>query len=166
MKLPIGMLIYWVHRFEEDHAIISGMWYYKEMHVPSSKEEKINSISDLKSKRCTVLNVTGTFSQIKDILSQADKFRNAGTYEISQFSKLVDEVINSPGDKAYIFDDIYNIKGTSLTIDIIVDIDETMEEVMAEIKLVKPVNVTVLGTWSLSSGIINSLGNNPFRQIC
>lgn len=99
MKLPIGMLIYWAHRFDEDYALISGMWYYKEMHVPSSKEEKMNSLSDLKSRRCTVLKLTGTFSQIKDILSQADRFRFAGTYEISQFSQLVDGIGSSPSEK-------------------------------------------------------------------
>jgi len=159
MKLSIGLLIYWVHRFEEDHAIISGLWYYKEMYVPLSREEKINSISDLKSKRCTVLNVTGTFSQIKDILSQADKFRNAGTYEISQFSKQVDEISNSPSDKAYTFDNIYEIKGTSLSIDTMVDVDETMEEVMAEIKQGKPVGVNISENWSLSNVLLNSLAN-------
>ena len=45
------MLIYWVHRFEEDNSVISGMWYYKELYVPSTIDEKKQSILDLKSTR-------------------------------------------------------------------------------------------------------------------
>jgi hypothetical protein len=157
MKLPLGMLTYWVHRFEENHAIISGMWYFKEMHVPSSRDEKINSISDLKSKRCTVLNITGTFSQIKDILSRADRFINAGTNEILQFNKLVEDLINTAGGNAYLFDNIHEITGTSLSIDMSVEVDESMEEIMNEIKKGKPVSVTISADWSLSNVLLNSL---------
>jgi len=87
MQLPIGILIYWVYRYQENHAVISGMWYYKEVYVPSTVEEKKKSILDLKEKRCTVINIHGKFDQITDILSQGDQFIVASDHEI--FSLMI-----------------------------------------------------------------------------
>jgi hypothetical protein len=82
MQLPIGLLIFGANKFEENHSVISGMWYNKEMYVLASVEEKKKSISDLKEKRCTVINVHGTFEQVKDILSQGDLFIEGGDHEV------------------------------------------------------------------------------------
>lgn len=157
MELPIGMLIYWAHRFEEDHAVISGMWYYKEMYVPSSIEEKKNSVSDLKEKRCTVLNVNGQFDQIMDILIQCDRFQQAGPYEISQFNILQNEISNLPKNKAYLFHDINNLKGTSLMLDTVVEVDETLEDIMAKIKKGKVVGVTISKNWSFADDLLKKI---------
>ena len=46
MQLPVGLLVYWVGKSEDNYAIISGMWYYKEMYVPSTIEEKVKSKLD------------------------------------------------------------------------------------------------------------------------
>lgn len=154
MKLPIGLLSYWAHRFDEDNAMISGMWYYKENYVPSTREEKKHSILDLKAKRCTVLNIHGTFSQILDLLKQADKFQFPDPSSNSRFDALVEELKNAPEYKAYIFDDINNIKGTAFRIDTSVEIDENMEEVMSEINKGKPVSVTISKGWSFENELV------------
>jgi hypothetical protein len=157
LKLPIGMLIYWAHRFEEDHAIISGMWYYKDTFVPSNVEEKRQSTKDLKVKRCTALNIEGTFDQILDLLMQSDRFITGGKSEINQFVKLKEELINSPENKSYIFDDIYNLQGTSLMIDTVVEVDETMEDIQSQLKTGKAIYVNISKTWSFTNEIIGAL---------
>lgn len=148
MELPVGMLIYWAHRFEEDHAIISGMWYYQEMYVPSTVEEKKQSIVDLKAKRYTVLNIHGTFDQISDLLVQCDRFQKGGDFEIEQFVKLKTELINSPENKASIFDEIQNIKGTSLMIDTVVEVEETIEDIQAQLNTGNALTVNISENWS------------------
>jgi len=157
MKLPIGMLAYWTNRFEEDLAIISGMWYYKEIFVPSTIDEKKNSIKDLKEKHCTVLQIHGTFDQILDILMQSDKFIEAGESEIAQFIQLKDEISNSPTNNAYIFDDIYHIKGTSLMLDTFVEVDETMDDVLLQIKKGQTVHVSISENWSFAGDLLKMI---------
>ena len=76
-------------KFEEDHALISGLWYYKELYVPSTIKEKKKSVSDLKEKRCTAISIHGKFDQIKDILLQGDLFLDAGN-ELSQEDLFTD----------------------------------------------------------------------------
>lgn len=159
MKLPIGMLIYWAHRFSDEHATISGMWYYKEIYVPSTLEEKKQSINDLKNKRCTVLNISGTFYQILDILMQADNIQNDGILNIDQFTKLKAELINST-DNPIVFDDIYNVKGMALSIDTNIEVDTNIDELRSNVKAGKPIHVFISEDWS-----INNEFDNYFSQI-
>jgi len=156
MRLSIGIIIYWASRYEEDHAVISGMWYFQEMFVPSTKEEKIKSLEDLNDKRCTVLNIHGKFNQIVDILSLGDRFIAAGENEMIVFDKLINE-IKEISIKAHFFDDVYHPKGTALTIDTFIEVDETMDEIREKISKWTPVDVTISESWSLSKVIIESL---------
>lgn len=153
MQLPIGILIYWTARLDENHAIISAMWYYKEMYVPSTVEEKKKSISDLKAKRCTVLNIHGKYSQITDILSQGDRFIAVGNRELSQFYSLLAAIEELPEDKTYLFDDVHNVKGTALMVDSMIDIDESMEDIQYAIKNGKAVYVTITEDWSFAGDL-------------
>ena len=148
--VPVGMLIYWVHRFDEDNAVISGMWYYKEIHVPSTVDKKMQSILDLKANRCAVLNLHGTFGQILDPLLQSDCFHNAGKIEVHQFINLKDKLHNSTENKAHVFDEIQNLKGTSLMIDTVVDVDETMEDIKTQLKTGKALIVNISENWSFA----------------
>ena len=156
MQLPIGIIAYWANRLEEDHAVISGMWYFQEMYVPSTKEEKLQSIADLKAKRCTVINIHGSFNQIVDLLSQGDRYINAQTHELKEFDSLIKK-IEVPSNKAFLFDDVYHPKGTALTIDTAIEVEETMDEVHANISFLKPVDIYISKDWSLSREIIASL---------
>ena len=158
MELPVGMLIYWASRFEDDQAVISGMWYYKEMYVPSTVEEKKQSVSDLKAKRCTVLNIHGTFDQILDLLMQSDRYQKMEETEIQQFNKLKEELLNPPDNKAPIFDEVYSLKGTSLTLDTVVDVDETIEDIKAQHKTGKALAVYISENWSLAGELARSFG--------
>lgn len=148
MQLPIGILIYWTKRFDENHAVISAMWYYKEMYVPSNLEEKKNSLKDLKEKRCTLLSIEGRYDQISDILLQGDLFIKAGRGELSKYSDLLADIEQLPKDKSYLFDDVYNIKGTALMVDSMIEIDETMEDIQFALKNGKGVHVKISENWS------------------
>ena len=158
MELPVGMLIYWASRFGDDQAVISGMWYYKEMYVPSTVEEKKHSVLDLKAKRCTALNIHGTFDQILDLLMQSDRFQKMGETEIQQFNKLQEELLNPPDNKASIFDDVYNLKGTSLTLNTIVDVDDKIEDIKAQLKAGKIITVYISENWSFAGDLSRSFG--------
>ena len=164
MQLPIGILVYWTSRFEEDHAFISAMWYFQEMFVPSTKEEKTQSIQDLRDKRCTVINIHGTFKQIVELLSQGDRFINANVGDLKEFDDLIKE-IEVPSIKAYLFDDVYHPKGTALTIDTVIDVEETMDEIRSNINKWKPVDVTIDKNWSWSNEIISSLDVNKNHNL-
>ena len=156
MKLPIGILIYWTKRFDENHAVISALWYYKEMYVPSTVGEKKKSLQDLKEKRCTVLNIEGKYDQIKDILSCGDRFIEAGNRELSEYFSLLADIEELPKDKSYLFDDVYNIKGTALMVDSIIEIDETMEDIQYSLKNGKAVHVTISENWSFTGDLIKA----------
>lgn len=157
MQLPIGLLIYWTKRFDENHAVISGMWYYKEMYVPSTVEEKKKSLLDLKEKRCTILNIAGKYDQIKDILSCGDRFINAGNRELSAFFSLLADIEELPEDKSYLFDDVYNVKGTALMVDTLVEVDETMDKIMEYLRQGKAVEVHISKNWSFSGDLLRAL---------
>lgn len=150
MELPVGMLIYWVRLIEEDNAMLMGMWYYMEMYVPSTIEEKKHSSLDLKEKRCMALILTGTFDQIMDLLAQCDRFRDGGPNEIDQYSQLHNELRKLPKDKPYLFDDIYNLKGTSLILDTVVEVEETIDDIKEALKTGKAVFANISKNWSFA----------------
>ena len=158
MELPVGMLIYWASRFEDDQAVISGMWYYKEMYVPSTVEEKKQSVSDLKARRCTALNIHGTFDQILDLLMQSDRYQKMEETEIQQFNKLKEELLNPPDNKASIFDEVYSLKGTALMIDTIVDVDDKIEDIKAQLNAGKIITVYISENWSFAGDLSRSFG--------
>src|SRR4051794_34702199 len=113
MYLPIGLLIYKAQRFSDDEAMVMGIWYFREIFVPYTKEDKKKSGEDLKRKRCTVLSLTGTFDQICEIIMQSDKFIGGGESEIKDYGKVVEKLIEAP-DEPVMFDEIFAIRGTSL----------------------------------------------------
>lgn len=156
MQLPIGILIYWTKRFDENHAVILALWYYKEMYVPSTIEEKKKSILDLKENRCTALSIEGRYDQITDILSRGDRFINAGDRELSRYFGLLADIEELTENKSYLFDDVYNVKGTALMVDSMIEIDETMEDIKYAIKKRKTVHVTISENWSFAGDLKNA----------
>ena len=44
MRIPIGILAYYVRRSSDQQAKILGLWYYQETYVPSTEEEKKVSV--------------------------------------------------------------------------------------------------------------------------
>ena len=147
MKLPIGMLVYWANRFDDSHSVIVGLWYYKEIYVPNSIEEKKQSVLDLKEKRCTLITVHGKYDQILDLLMQSAHLERDGVLYVSKYKKF-EKQLSDTGNKAYLFDDVYNVKGTSLTLDILVDVDNSFEDIMSTIKKGKGVDVFISENWS------------------
>lgn len=153
MEFPLGMLIYSAHRQSDENAQIIGMWYYKEMLVPTSIAEKKQSLLDFKNKRCLFIDVVGSFSQICDLLMQTDKFHRGRDGDINQFAKLRDQLISSP-TKPVLFDDLNNTQGKALSLDTICTVDETQEEILEQIYSPKKmVFVTISKEWSWLSDI-------------
>lgn len=150
MKLPVGMLVIWAKRFNENFAVINGAWYYKEHYVPASLEEKLKVTEDLKQKRCTVISIAGTYDQILDLLMQTDRFNRDGDFDDEGFKMLQNELLKD-SDKAYIFEDVFNLAGNSLMLDTVVEIDETMDEVLSAIKSNKAVMVKISEGWSFAN---------------
>jgi hypothetical protein len=151
MNLPIGMLIYWAHRFSEEHATVSGMWYYKEIFVPSTIDEKRHSVIDLKNRRCTVINISGTFNQILEILMQADSIQIDGLFNVEEFIRLKDQRLNST-EKPIIFDDVYKVRGTS-SIDTNIEVDTDIEELRSNVKAGKASHIFLTEDWSFNKEI-------------
>jgi hypothetical protein len=156
MQLPIGILIYWTKRIDENNSVISALWYYKELYVPSTIEEKKKSLHDLKEKRCTALSIHGKYEQIKDILSQGDRFIKAGNRELSEYFSLLADIEELPKDKTYLFDDVYHIKGTALMVDSMIEIDENMEYIQDALKNGKGVHVTISENWSFAGDLMKA----------
>jgi len=159
MKLPVGMLIYWVCLLEEDTAMLMGLWYYKEMYVPSSIEEKKHSALDLKDKRCTALMVTGKFDQIMDLIGQGDLFQRGNEFHISQYTILVEKIKKTALNKPYLFDDIYHLQGTSLMIDTAFEIDETIEDIKQGLKIGNGVFINISEYWSFANDLMSVFGS-------
>lgn len=158
MQLPVGMLIFWIKRFNDDQVLIAGLWYYRNISVPSSVEDKKKSVQDLMNNQCcTLLKIHGTFQQTIDLISHSDKFTHAGPDEVSELQKLIDEIIiNTAVEEVYLFDDIHNLKGTLLMIDTVLDVDQSLEEILAEIKEGNGVDVNISKTWSFAGDILNA----------
>lgn len=152
MELPLGMLVYSAHRESDEHARIMGMWYYKEMYVPSTIIQKKLSIEDFKSKRCLFIDVVGSFSQICDLLMQTDKYHRGSDSDINHFAMLRDQLLNSP--KPILFDDVNNIQGKALSLDTICAVDETQEDILEQINRPKKmVFVTISSEWTWLNNI-------------
>ena len=132
MELPIGMLIFKAQRFSDSEASITGIWYFKEMYVPQTKEEKILSIEDLKRKRCTVLTLKGTFDQVCEIIMRSDAYQDGNEREIDAYAEILNHLIDSI-ESPVVFDEIFAIKGTSLSLDITVSVEDTMPEIMEKL---------------------------------
>ncbi len=155
MKLPIGILVYAIQKINSDDFCISAIWYYSEMDVPSTIEDKKRSVIDLKEKRCVVILILGSFDQIIDILSQGDSFFNGEIHEVNKFKEVINQ-IEMISSKAYLFDDVYHPKGTSLMIDTVIDVNESMDEVMQDLNASKGVTVTLNKDWSLTKDLLGS----------
>lgn len=156
MQLPVGALVFWANKFDEDHYAISCIWYYKEMFAPTKIEAKLQAVNDLKSKRCTVLIIHGSFSQICDILAMGDHFMKEGVPEVSLFVKLVKELEVLPVNKPYMFDDVYNVKGTSLAVETMFEIEETRDYIRDCINKSKVVDVNISKNWSMVNDLLKS----------
>lgn len=153
MNLPIGILIFWVKRHKENQGIISGLWYYKEIGVPMSTEEKKSAIGDLKTGRCTLITILGRYEQILDIILQGDRYEATGKRELAAYQQFLDEFEALPEDKLYFFEDAQQIKGTSLLVDTVIEVEESMEEVKFKLKEGKGVYVSISESWSLGGEI-------------
>lgn len=148
------MLVFWAKRFDENFAVINGAWYFKELYVPATLEDKLKVAEDLKQKRCTVISITGRYDQILDLLMQTDKFNRDSAIDDEGFKMLQNELLKD-SDKAHIFEDVYNLAGNSLLLDTVVEIDETMDEVLSAIKSNKAVMVKISEGWSFSKEFLS-----------
>ena len=83
---------------------------------------------------------------------QADTMQTNSLLDVDQFNKLRNKMVNST-DKPIIFDDIYNVKGTSLSIDTSIDVDTNIEELRSNVKAGKSIHIFITEDWSLNNKI-------------
>ncbi len=157
MQLPVGILIYWIARYDENQAALSGIWYYQEMGLPDSVEEKKQSLNHLKTGRSTTLTIHGQFDQLLDLLGFTDRFLAAGPSQIDQYRLLRDQLSAYPLQKTWLFDDIQNLKGSSLALDTVIRVEETIEEIKTQLKAGKGVSVNLPENWSLSADLAKTI---------
>lgn len=155
MNLSFGIAVFsGVRNSEEDSSLI-GLWYYKENYVPITREQKLDIQNDIKSNRCKLFQINGTFTQISELLNYGDDFINCGPIELSKLKKLTQLLYNSTGNLE-VFDDILNLKGTSISIDTYCEIEETMDEVMEQLKG-KMVVVNIQKDWSFNEELLKQI---------
>jgi two-component SAPR family response regulator len=132
MQIPIGMIITSVMHINESKAQLFGFWYYKDLYVPQSQEEKQKVFSDLLFEKCKQLKIIGSLAQISDILMQADRFQSLDEDANKLFTILIDKLEDSP-NTSIAFDDVMNPKGTGLAIDTVCEFDETIDSIRNKI---------------------------------
>lgn len=132
MRVPLGMLVTSAKYIEDDTAEMFGFWYYKEMHVPSTVEEKKKLFWDLLNGRCVPLRVKGTFQQILDLIMQSDKYSKAEEEEVRQFKILADGMETNAG-KRIAFENLVRFEGTSLSLDADCEVNVTIESIRERI---------------------------------
>lgn len=147
MQLPVGMLIYKAQRFSQTEAMVMGLWYYKEIFVPSTIEDKKKSGEDLKRKRCTVLLLRGTFEQICEIIMQSDRYIGGSGSQIHSYAAMIEKLEETLYEPV-MFDEITTIRGTSLSVDIEVEVEDGIESVRTQINAWKPVAIDISPGWS------------------
>ena len=148
MEFAISISAFWVAKNVTERYSMLGIWYYKDYFLPNTKEEKLAIVNDIRNNKCVILYVKGSLTQISDLLSQSDRYRDAGAAEIREFTELIDKLEKLSPTKQIFFDDINNLKGTTLSIDTLCDIDDTMDDIQKQLKA-KQVSIEISKDWSL-----------------
>jgi len=147
MEFAISISAFWVAKNVTEEYSILGLWHYKDYYLPYSREEKLELANDIKNNKCVILYVTGSLTQISDLLMQSDKYRNAGITELNGFNELIDKLKKLTPTKQIFFDDINNLKGTTFSIDTLCDIVNTMDDIQNQLKT-KKVMIEISKDWS------------------
>ena len=66
--IVIGMLAAYACFSKDEHSELFGFWYFKEMGLPSTKDEKQSFFHDLMTERCCQLSLKGSLEQIWEII--------------------------------------------------------------------------------------------------
>ena len=158
-QVPVGMLVTHLANRANEVFEIFGFWYYKELGLPATKEERKGFFGDLMTERCCQVSIKGTSQQVEEIISFAyaglpesfEKEKETQKKIISMFKFLRDT-----SDALYVFDDLADPKGTSLPLDITVRVDEDFTTLKKKI-LSKPdvVELRLEKKWSLMKDLFN-----------
>jgi hypothetical protein len=128
-ELVIGMIAAYACFSENGQSELFGFWYYKEMGLPASREEKRAFFHDLMIGRCCQLSLKGSIDQIRHILELSEE----GVREMPSYSEL-HEGLTLHGAIRVTFDDLAAPEGTSLELNIPVRVTDTTETVIQKVK--------------------------------
>jgi len=154
MKVPLGMLITSATFINESQSEIFGFWYYAEMYVPSSIDEKKRLFHDLMTGRSVQLMVRGSFQQVSELLLQTDTFDGTNDKQIKHYTSLLKALRENPG-RSVSFDDIMSPRGSGLSLDTVCEFDETIESIKSKIAAKKDEIILAISPgWSFNETIL------------
>jgi hypothetical protein len=157
--MPIGMLAAYVRFSKYEQSELFGFWYFQEMGLPSTRDEKLAFFHDLMTERCCQLRLKGSLEQIWEII---EVFGQAGG-KVPQYPELLDAV-KQHGAIRVTFDDLAEAKGTSLELNTLVKVTEPMESVVAKVKNRRDVvELEIEPGWSLLNVMIGFEGEEAPR---
>jgi len=126
--VPIGMLAAYARFSRHEQSELFGFWYFQEMGLPSTREDKRAFFHDLMAGRCCQLNLKGSMDQILEIIEASGQ----GGGKMPPYSSLVD-ALKQHSTISVTFDDLMEAKGTSLELNLFVRLTEPMESVVAKV---------------------------------
>ena len=158
-QVPIGMLVTSIKNHGNDLFEIFGFWYYKELGLPATKQEKKGFFGDLMTERCCQVSIKGSSRQVEEIISFAYvNFPESAGEEKETQNKIISmfNFLRNTPNGFYPFDDLMDPKGTALPLDITVRVDEDFNSLKKKI-LSKPdvVELRIEREWSLLKDMFN-----------
>ena len=132
---------------------IFGFWYYKELGLPATKEERKSFFGDLMAERCCQVSIKGTSQQIEEIISLAFAGLPESIGNEKETQKTIVSIfdfLRENSNALHQFDDLMNPKGATLPLDVTIRVDEDFDSLKKKI-LSKPdvVQLRLDKDWSL-----------------
>lgn len=127
--VPIGMLAAYACFSKDEKSELFGFWYFQEMGLPSTRDEKRAFFHDLMTERCCQLSLKGSLEQIWEIIEVSGQTGG----KVPHYPELL-EAVKQHGAIRVTFDDLAEAKGTSLELNTLVRVTEPMESVVAKVK--------------------------------
>lgn len=147
--LPIGMLAMYARFAKASKSELFGFWYFGEMGIPSTKNEKKSFHNDLMAGRCCQLSLKGSLDQIWEIVSLTAQ----GQSFLPPYARL-QEALTKHSPISVTFDDLVEAEGTSLEMNISPRLTESMESILAKFNSSRNViELEIEHEWSLAKAM-------------
>lgn len=148
MTIPLGAIIISACYLDEENTSLQAVWYYRDLYVATTQEEKKMIGSDIVSGRAVLLSLSGSAFQILNIIWQSDGFMYGGNLN-EEKARLLASGLEANAGKTISFDNVISPQGTGLAIDLICDITDSMETLQDKINNHRDtVKLTLSTEWS------------------
>ena len=154
-ELTIGMLITYAN-FSNDKSEIFGFWYFKEMGLPATRDDKRAFFHDLMTDRCCQLSLKGNQSQIRQLI----EVMGEAAHKLPS-DYLLQEGISQYGSIRVTFDDLGEPQGTSLAVNLPVRVTDPFETVIQKVKnRGDVVELNLESDWNLATELLGYMPKN------